>query len=169
MNFEKVSVEALNENFIKSIGSEWMLVTAGNSEKFNTMTASWGFTGFMWGKPCAVAAVRPQRYTFEFIEREDFYTLSFYGENKKIHSVCGNKSGKNINKVKEAGLTPLFDLDTGAPYFEEARLVLICKKLYVSDLKKENFTKEEIPLEFYAENDYHRIFCGEIVSALVKK
>lgn len=169
MGFEKVNVESLNENFIKDIGSEWMLITAGNSDKLNTMTASWGFTGVMWGKPCAIAAIRPQRYTMEFIEQNEYYTLSFYGEDKKIHSVCGKKSGRDTDKVAETGLTPVFDTETGAPYFEQARMVLICKKLYVSDLEKDKFLAGDIPDTVYPENDFHRMFYGEIVKALVKK
>lgn len=169
MSFEKVNLENLNENFIKDIGSEWMLITAGSPKKFNTMTASWGFTGVMWGKPCAIAALRPQRYTTEFMESKKYYTLSFYGEDKKIHSVCGKKSGRDTDKVAETGLTPIFDDETGAPYFKQARLVLICKKLYVSDLEKGKFLSDEIPDTIYPGGDFHRMFYGEIVSALVNK
>ena len=96
MSFKEISVENINENFIKNIGSEWMLITAGNEDKHNMMTASWGFTGVMWGFNCAIAAIRPQRYTLEFVEKERYYTLSFYGDNKKIHSVCGKMSGRDI-------------------------------------------------------------------------
>lgn len=168
MTFKKVNVEDINENFIKSIGKEWMLVTAGNKEKINTMTASWGFTGVMWGKPTAIAAVRPQRYTMEFIERENYLTLSFLGDNKAAHSICGKKSGRDTDKINEAGLTPVFDSETNAPYFNEARLVLILKKKYVQPLTKSGFSDETIPNEMYASNDYHNMIYGEIVSAYVK-
>ena len=92
MGFEKVNVESLNENFVKDIGSEWMLITAGNSDKLNTMTASWGFTGVMWGKPCAIAAIRPQRYTMEFIEQNEYST--FYSNTlvSKSSTLCSNGS-----------------------------------------------------------------------------
>lgn len=169
MGFEKINVELLNENFIKNINSEWMLITAGNKEKFNTMTASWGFTGFMWGVPCAIAAVRPQRYTFEFMEKEEYYTLSFYGNDKTIHSICGKKSGRNTDKIKETGLIPIFDAETGAPYFKQARLVLVCKKLYASNLEKDKFISTDIPQTYYKSDDYHRMFIGEIVSAFINK
>ena len=74
-----------------------MLVTAGTKEKFNTMTASWGGIGWLWNKPVAFVFIRPERYTYEFVEKNDYLTLSFLGEeNKKIHAVCGSKSGRNI-------------------------------------------------------------------------
>lgn len=168
MGFEKIAVEAINENFIKNIGSEWMLITAGNSESFNTMTASWGFAGVMWGKPCAVAAIRPQRYTYEFTEREKYYTLSFYGDDKSVHAVCGSKSGRNVDKISLTGLKPVFDPDTGAPYFEQARLVLICKKLYSQDLEENCFYDKSLVDKNYPAKDFHRMYYGEIVSALIK-
>ena len=99
MGFKSVEVTEINENFIKNIGSEWMLITAGNKEKYNMMTASWGFAGVMWGFPAVIAAIRPQRYTIEFAEKEKYFTLSFYGEDKKIHAVCGKESGREVDKT----------------------------------------------------------------------
>lgn len=169
MSFSKINIENLNENFIRNIGSEWMLITAGNSNKLNTMTASWGFAGVMWGKPVAIAAIRPQRYTMEFIEKEDYYTLSFLGENKAPHSICGKKSGRNIDKIKDAGLTTLFDDETCAPFFDEARLILVCKKLYTQPLKADCFKDEKIINQIYPSNDFHNMVYGEIVSAYIKE
>ena len=168
MSFKTVNPNEINENLIKSIGDEWMLITAGNKEKYNMMTASWGFAGVMWGAPTAIAAVRPQRYTMEFIKNEEYYTLSFYGDNKKIHAVCGKESGRDVNKTEKTGLTPVFDSDTNAPYFEEARLVLICKKIYVQDLSKESFLDKDIITNWYPNEDYHTMFYGKIVKALMK-
>ena len=106
---KKLEVKDLKENFFEAIGKEWMLVTAGTKEKFNTMTASWGGIGWLWNKPVAFVFIRPERYTYEFVEKNDHLTLSFLGEeNKKIHAVCGSKSGRNIDKVKETGLKPVF-------------------------------------------------------------
>lgn len=169
MSFISVPVNEINDNFIKNIGDEWMLVTAGNSEKYNMMTASWGFVGVMWGSPCAITALRPQRYTLEILEKEKYFTLSFYGDNKKIHGVCGKLSGRDVDKTAMTGLTPIFDETTGAPYFDEARLVLICEKVYVQSLQKQGFLNDDIPQSVYAENDYHKMFYGKIVSALVKE
>lgn len=171
MKFTEKDVTELQENFIQSISREWMLITAGDCNRYNTMTASWGFVGEMWGKHCAIAAIRPQRYTKQFVDQNDYYTLSFYGENKQIHAVCGKKSGREINKAQAAGLTPLFDEQTGAPYFAEARLVLICKKLYAQPLLPQHFTAagQEIPATVYPQSDYHEMYYGEIVKALIRE
>lgn len=85
-----------------------MLVTAGNAEKFNMMTASWGGLGFLWNRPVAFVFIRPQRYTFDFVERNEGFTLSFFGEEyRKVLQLCGTKSGREIDKVAETKLTPL--------------------------------------------------------------
>ena len=169
MSYKLVLPEEINENFIKNIGSEWMLVTAGNKEKYNMMTASWGFAGVMWGFPCAITAVRPQRYTAEFIEKEKFFTLSFYGDDKSLHGICGRKSGRDIDKTKETGLVPVFDSETGAPYFDKARLVLVCEKVYEQTLKEELFIDKSILDSAYPNKDFHKMYYGKIVKALVKE
>ena len=169
MSFKNINPEQINENFIKNIGSEWMLITAGNKDKYNMMTASWGFAGVMWNFPTAIAAVRPQRYTKEFIDSEMYYTLSFYGDNKKIHGVCGKESGRDVNKTEKTGLTPLFDNDTGAPYFDEARLVLVCEKVYEQPLSPDGFYDDLIEDSVYPQNDYHIMYYGKIVKALIKE
>ncbi len=168
MSFYEMPVTELSENFIRNIGEEWMLITAGNQQQYNMMTASWGFAGYMWGEPTAIAAIRPQRYTMKFVEQEETYTLSFYGADKKIHSICGKQSGRDINKTVATGLTPQFDTTTGAPYFKEARLVLICQKVYQQKLSGEGFFSKEIPDATYADGDYHHMIYGRIIKALVK-
>lgn len=104
---ERIDPARLAENFIELIGREWMLVTAGSPEKFNTMTASWGGAGFLWNRPVAFVFVRPERYTYEFMERETCFTLSFLGHgDREAYRICGSKSGRRIDKAAEAGLTP---------------------------------------------------------------
>ena len=99
-----IAIKDLSENFFEVIGKEWMLVTAGNKDHFNTMTASWGGIGFLWNKPVVYIFIRPERYTFEFIEKSEYFTLSFLGEeNRAIHKICGSKSGREVDKVKETG------------------------------------------------------------------
>ena len=105
----------------------------------------------------------------EFMKYKDYFTLSFYGDNKKIHAVCGKESGRNVNKTEKTGLTPLFDNDTEAPYFNEARLVLICKKVYAQDLDKNSFIDTDIVDKIYPANDFHTMFYGKIIKALVKE
>ena len=119
---KKLEVKDLKENFFEAIGKEWMLVTAGTKEKFNTMTASWGGVGIMWGKSVATAYIRPQRYTKEFVDAQETFTLSFYDETyRKALSICGSKSGRDCEKEKEAGLTPYYVDGTTA--FEEANMI----------------------------------------------
>lgn len=168
MSFKEINVTEINENFIKNIGDEWMLITAGNKDSYNMMTASWGFAGVMWGSPTAIAAVRPQRYTIEFMKAQEYFTLSFYGEDKKIHAVCGKESGRDVNKTEKTGLNPLFDDETQAPYFAEARLVLVCKKIYTQDLEKSSFLDTDIITKWYPNEDYHTMFYGKIEKALIK-
>lgn len=166
MAFKEILPTEIEGNVMDMISNEWMLISAGNRNSYNMMTASWGFMGEMWGKKCAVCFIRPQRYTLEFVEREEYYTLSFYGENKDIHKVCGSKSGRNTDKTREAGLTPVFGGES--VYFEEARLVLICKKLYKDEIREESFIDESC-LKWYPEKDYHKMYFGEIVKVLVKE
>ncbi len=165
MAWKEIAPKEIAGNPMKMISDEWMLVAAGGPDTCNMMTASWGFVGEMWGKECAITVIRPQRYTLEFMEKEDFFTLSFYGDRKDIHKICGSQSGRDIDKVAATGLTPVFA--DGTVYFEEARLVLICKKLYVQDLKEECFVDTGC-LKWYPEKDYHRMFIGEIVKVLEK-
>lgn len=160
--FKEISAKEIDTNLIKAISEEWMLVAAGDKDKFNMMTASWGFAGEMWGNDCMAAVIRPQRYTMEFINNSDYFTLSFYGDNKDIHKICGSKSGRDTDKVKLTGLTPVFSDNT--VYFEEARLVIICKKQYVQQMKEECFTDKE-PLRWY-NNDLHYMVIGKIEKVL---
>ncbi|MBO4501186.1 MAG: flavin reductase [Clostridia bacterium] len=148
------------------ISREWMLITAGNKDGYNMMTASWGFMGEMWGNHSALVVVRPTRYTMKFIEENDYFTLSFYGENKEIHKVCGGMSGRDVNKTALTGLTPCFC--EKAPYFCEARLVIVCKKQYVGQLTESGFTDKE-PLRKWYDGDLHYAVIGKIEKVLVKK
>ncbi len=165
--FEKIDPKALDQNVFSLIGDQWMLITAGTKDQCNTMTASWGGLGVLWGKPVATVYIRPQRYTLEFVEREDTFTLCFFGEEyRKALALCGSKSGRDMDKVKECGFT--VSTAEGAPYFEEADLVLVCKKSYWQDMDPTHFLDGEIDSKWYPEKDYHRIFIGEILEVLRK-
>lgn len=165
MAFKEIKAKDLGENFIKSIADEWMLITAGNEDGYNMMTASWGFVGEMWGNDTVIAAVRPQRYTMEFIDKNDYFTLSFYGDKKDIHKVCGSLSGRDVNKTEMTGLTPVFSDDT--VYFDEARLVIICKKQYVAPLTENGFIDKQI-LDKWYNGDLHNMIFGKIEKVLIK-
>ena len=163
---EQADVRTLEDNVFSLIGENWMLITAGTAERCNTMTASWGGLGVLWGKNVATCYVRPQRYTREFLERENYFTLSFFGpEYRRELSLCGSKSGRDVDKVKECNFT-VRQTQCGAPYFDQARLVLVCRKLYWQDMDPTHFLDGEIDRRWYPEKDYHRIYIGEIVEAL---
>ncbi len=165
-NFEQVSLLELNESAFRIIGKEWMLITAGTMDNWNTMTASWGGMGELWFKPVVFTFIRPQRYTLEFVEREEGFTLSFFNETqRKALRFCGANSGRDCNKAAEAGLTPMAT-DGGFVAFEEARLVLECRKLYFQDINPEHFLDESIDVKCYPEKDYHRMYVGEVISAV---
>lgn len=164
--FKEINAKEIKGNLIKAIADEWMLISAGEQGGYNMMTASWGFMGEMWGEDCVIAMIRPQRYTMEFVDKCDYYAISFYGGNKDIHKVCGSKSGRDVNKTELTGLTPVFS--DGTVYFNEARLVVICKKQYVEDMKEACFT-DTAPLKWYENKDYHKMIFGKIVKVLVKE
>ncbi len=168
MSFTETSAKELDGfNTFSQIGEKWMLITAGNKEKFNTMTASWGMMGILWNKDVATAFVRPQRYTFEFLEKNDYYTLSFFeSKYKKQLSYCGRNSGRNVDKIKETGLTPIFDEQ--APYFKEASTVFICKKIYGQFISPEGFIDIDLDKN-YENKDYHKMYVGEIIKCLEEK
>lgn len=163
--FKEIDAKQIEGNLIKAIANEWMLISAGDENGYNMMTASWGFMGEMWGEDSAVAMIRPQRYTMEFVDKNDYFTLSFYGDKKEIHKVCGSMTGKDVDKTALTGLTPVFSDNT--VYFDEARLVLVCKKQYVQRLEENCFIDKE-PLKWYSEKDYHYMIVGKIEKVLVK-
>ena len=168
-NFSKTEVGFLDENVFKLIGDDWMLITAGNADDFNMMTASWGTMGVLWNKPIAVCFIRPQRYTFKFAVKYDYFTLSFFYEKyRNILQLCGSRSGRNVNKVEATGLRPLLT-NLGNICFEQSRLFFECRKLYCQDLKPENFVIPEIATLNYPSKDFHRLFIGEIVNCYHKK
>ncbi len=166
--FKTLSPQEITDNPFKLIGSDWGLVTAGTPDSFNTMTVSWGGVGIMWNKPAAFTFIRPQRYTFGFLEEKERFSISFFDDSfRKALAFCGSKSGRDVDKVKETGLTPAFTED-GVPYFEEARLVLVCKKLYGQFLDEESVIEGETVLKQYNGDDWHKMYISEITEVLAK-
>lgn len=164
--FREIDAKSLNDNLIKLIADEWMLITAGNADGYNMMTASWGFAGEVWGEDSVMALVRPQRYTMEFLDKNDWFTLSFYGDKKEIHKVCGSMSGRDVDKTALAGLTPVFS--EAAPYFDEARVVFVCRKQYVQRMQPECFIDATQKEKWYPQNDYHYMIIGKIEKVLIE-
>ena len=168
---KEIAVSELMLNPMTMIAKEWMLVTAGNEKHgYNTMTASWGHLGSIWGHggglPTAVVYLRPQRYTKEFVDREELFTISVFPEQyKKDLGYLGVVSGRDKDKVAATNLTPVFADDT--TYFAQAKLVLICRKLYRGTLKEEGFVDKSILADHYPNRDLHDMYIGEIVKVLV--
>lgn len=166
--FQEISAKNLNENAFQMIGDDWLLVTAEKEGKANTMTASWGGVGIMWGKDVAYIVIRPQRYTKEFIDASDTLSLSVLPEgNKKIYGYLGKVSGRDEDKIANSGLT-LVHSKNGVPYFEEARTVLLCRKLFAQDMKPDAFLDPSIPDKWYPDKDYHTLYICEIETVLTK-
>lgn len=165
--FISVNPKDISENAIKLIGHDWMLLTSGTKDKMNAMTVSWGGIGVLWHKPVIYVVVRPQRYTFELMEQNEFFSLSIFAEQyRHILNTCGTKSGRECNKIVESGLTPLFT-GNGVPYFEQARLVFECRKMYYSDVDPKNFIDIDIDKN-YPNKDYHRMYFAEITHCFVE-
>ena len=166
--FKEITPYDMDENAIDLIGRQWMLVTAGNIKSFNTMTAAWGGIGFLWNVPVSYIFIRPQRYTYEFTEKNQYFTLSFFDkEYKQALIYCGTKSGRDVDKMKETGLIPI-TTKNGNITFEQARLVIECEKIYYDDSKPEYFFDKSIDKN-YPGKDYHRMYIGKIVNCLVKQ
>ena len=152
MSFTEIKAEELKDNPFDLIGKQWMLITAGNEEKCNTTTAY----------------IRDSRYTKEFVDREDYFTLAFFGEeHREALNLCGRVSGRDEDKIKEAGLTPYYVDGTVA--FEEAKMIFVCKKVYVQRMGEENFVEKANIDKWYADKDMHNMYMGEIKKILVKE
>ena len=170
---KEIPVSELTINPMEIIAKQWMLITAGDEKKgYNTMTASWGHLGSIWGHngglPTSVIYIRPQRYTKEFVDREELYTLCFFPENyKKALGYLGSHSGRDGDKVAAAGLTPVFG--EGYTYFAEASLVMVCRKLYQAPLVEEGFLDKRVMEDCYPQRDFHDLYIGHIVKVLVSE
>ena len=167
---KEINYKDMTFNPFNLIGGEWMLVTAGNEQTGgNTMTASWGHLGCLWGSndPTAIIFLRPSRYTKTFVDREGYFTLCVMDKSfKKQMAYLGSVSGRDEDKIEKAGLTPVYA--DHSVYFEQAKLVLICKKLYQSELQESGFLYQETIDKNYAQRDYHTMYVGKIEKVLVR-
>lgn len=145
--------------------NKWFLLTSGSFDKdqYNTMTIAWGSFGIMWNKPVAMVVVRPGRFTFEFMEKYDTFTLTAFDKKfKNDLNLLGTKSGRDGDKIAETQLTIVPSAIVEAPAFAEAELIVECKKMYWDDFKPENFVDFSIDKN-YPLKDYHRMYFGEII------
>lgn len=150
-----------NTDILNVFDKQWALVTAGTPDKFNSMTISWGGLGTLWNRPVATVYVRTARYTHDFMEDNDYFTVSFYPESqRKILGVFGSKSGRDIDKMNYPGLTA--KVVGPSMTFEEAEVTLVCKKLYVQQLDIDKMPAD-VREKFYTGDFPHDMYIGEVV------
>ena len=165
--FVKKDVHELQLNVFTEIGKNWMLISAKNPEgKVNTMTASWGAMGVLWGKETVTAYIRQSRYTKEFVDAQEYFTISLFDGCKKELGVLGSVSGRDKDKIAEVGFT--VEEVEGQPAFAQSKCVLICKKMYQADIPLESMSKE-VRDKWYGDGDYHTMYIGEIVGCYVNE
>lgn len=167
----KIGINEFNTNIFKLWSKDWLLLTAGSLEEnqFNCMTIAWGSFGFMWNKPFVQVVVRPQRYTYEFMENYDDFTVCAFPA--KYHDdllLLGSKSGRDLDKLKETSLNISKSEMVQTPSYKEAELILECKKMFISDMVSNNFLDPKI-IKNYPKQDFHRIYFGEIVNIVGDK
>lgn len=161
-----MNIEELNVDIFTAFHEDWALVTAGDISEHNSMTISWGSMGTIWNKPIVTIYVKPVRYTHDFIEKNDYFIVSFFKDDyRKALYVMGNKSGRNINKDEASGLTPLDH--EGKTIYKEARITLICKKIYQNDLDISKIPNEAIKT-YYIKEKPHTMYIGEVVELITK-
>ena len=153
-------------NFAKEIGKGALLSATNEQGEINTMTVSWGTAGVLWNKEVVTVFVRPGRYTYEFCERGETLTLSFFGEERRdTLTYCGTKTGRDVDKFAVCDLK--YKLENGACIFDDARTTIVLKKLYAEDLKNECFF-DKSPLVNYKNGDFHRAYTCEIIEVITK-
>ena len=154
----------LTTDIFSLFDKKWALLTAGNRDSFNSMTVSWGGLGTLWGKSVATVYVRTSRYTHEFMDREDFFTLSFFPEACRDKLLLlGTRSGRDMDKMNASGLEAL-DCAHGITY-REAELTLVCRKLFMERLDPAKL-EGELRETLYAHDAPHDMFIGEVTELI---
>lgn len=164
--FKKVNLKSFEFNVFSLFDDQWFLLTAGDFAKkdFNTMTISWSSMGIMWNRPFVQVAVRPTRFTYQFMNRFDYFTLCAFPEKYRFAlQLLGSRSGRDENKIADSSLTPIASPGGNGVAFKEAQLIIEALKIYWDDFEPQKFVDPTIE-ENYAQNDYHRFYFGEIVN-----
>ncbi|MCX7934184.1 MAG: flavin reductase [Planctomycetota bacterium] len=162
-----IPLDELALNIFHAWAEQWFLLAAGDlaAKDYNVMTVAWGSLGVIWNKPFAMILVRPQRHTYRFTEKYPTFTLCAFGPEQRDHlNLCGTRSGRDIDKIKACGWTPIAMSQVAAPGFDEAELILECRKIYFDDIKPERFLAPDIAGNYPA-HDYHRFYFGEVLAA----
>lgn len=169
-SFQPLDINDITLNPFQQIGKDWFALTASDGSKVNTMTAGWGGFGVMWGKNVVFAVVRDSRYTKEFIDSADTFSLTFFDMNKKSNrsalQYLGAVSGRDEDKINSARLN--INYHDGTPFIDEGSSAYICRKMYAGPMPKDFFTDNEIDTKWYSNNDYHNLYIGEITAFLAR-
>jgi len=165
--FKKVSVYDLPYNVFNELNKNWTLISAKNPDGIvNTMTASWGMMGEMWGKEAVTVYIRQSRFTKEFVDSQDYFTISLFDGYKKELGLLGSKSGRDGDKIAEAGFA-VVDVE-GQPSFEQSKCVLICRKMYQDDIALADLG-QDMKDAWYKDGDYHTMYIAEITACYVNE
>lgn len=169
-SFQPLDITETSFNPFTKIGKDWFALTASNNDKTNSMTASWGGMGILWGKNVVYVVVRESRYTKEFIDASDTFSLTFFDMSKKSNrstlQYLGAVSGRNEDKISAAKLN--INHHKGTPFIDEGNTVLICRKMYAGPMPEEFFIDSEIQPKWYKDGDYHTLYIGEITDFLAR-
>lgn len=164
--FKEVNIKGFTPDAF-GLKTKWMLISAQKEGKTNTMTASWGGFGVMWNKEVVFVVIRPQRYTKEFVDQTDSFSLTFFDKKYlKDLGYLGKVSGRDEDKIGKVGFHTVMDND--APYFEEADSVIFAKKLFVQPLAETSFLDREIIDQWYPEKDFHYLYIAEVTKIISK-
>lgn len=165
--FQPIPVDMLDMNPFTKISKEWALLTAGTKKKANTMTVSWGGAGFLWGKNVIYIFVRDSRYTKEFLDSGDFFSLTFLSEQyRDALNYCGSHSGRTEDKIANAKLS--LDYRHGIPYIDEGNLVFVCEKMSAVKLTEDTLLNPEIMGKWYKDHDLHTMYVGQVIDILAR-
>lgn len=165
--FQPMPIDMIEFNPFTKIGKEWALITAGNKTNANPMTVSWGGVGVLWGKNVAFIFVRDSRYTKEFLDKNEFFSITFLSEAyRDALNYCGSHSGRDCDKFAEAGLT--LATRHSIPYVDEGNFVLLCEKMSATRITEESFLLPEIKEKWYKDGDMHTMYIAEILEVMAR-
>jgi len=164
--FKKINAKDIKDNPVQMLKDDWFLLTAGTVDNYNTMTAAWGGIGYLWNKPVVFCFIRPTRHTYIFFENNDYFSMCFFDDKyRDILNYCGKFSGRDVDKEKNTGLIALKG-EQNSVIFQQSEMALECKKMYFDDIKPLNFIDNAIDKLY--NNDYHRMYIGEILNVFKK-
>ena len=168
--FRKIETSKIKGNVFDLLRKESFLITGGSPASYNSMTAGWGGFGVLWGRDVASIYVRNTRYTYEFLEKEPYFTLSFYEnpERAELMRVFGRMSGRNTDKIRESGFTPV-KVPGGGVAYVQAKWILLCRRLVGVELTQDRIPQEIARKTYGGTRDFHKLYIGEILGVWIRK